>query len=377
MTATHPSGIGNGSTRYSGAHWAKAHVGLDVAGASGLASRVLVVEKRHAEPIVVNVRRGAFTESTHVVHAVVATPDEVLCSWGEADRVTMPRSAIKSIQVLPLITLGAAAAFDVSDDEIALACSSHGAEDVHLSGVEGWLERIGLDSSALECGPSEPITKSAAQALYASGQVPTALHNCCSGKHAGFLTLAQHLGEQPEFRLPGYLHPDHGVQKIVRDFQSELTGIDLRGQTPVVDGCGIPVYRFPLVSLAQAMARLVTPEAMAEGLRESAARVTSLLPARAHLVSGTGRAEHILTDAASEPVILKGGAEGVFMGALPDRGIGLALKCEDGNLRGVAEAMGALLYHLEATAELASVNSPVFNAAGAPVGDVSVALPEN
>ena len=330
--------------------------------------------QQNVDPITVEIRRGEFVESTHRVHAVVATVDQVLTTWGDAERLTMPRSAIKSIQVLPMIARGAAAAFDVSDDEVALSASSHNAESVHTTAVAAWLDRIDLMVDVLECGPSDPISAPTAKAIYSSGEVPTALHNCCSGKHTGFLSLARYMGDDPSFALPGYLDPEHGVQVLVRDAQAAMTGVDLSNQTPVIDGCGIPVYQFPLASLAQAMARLVTPSAVPAEFQEAAARVTSALPSRSFLVSGTGRADYVLTEAATEPLILKGGAEGVSMGALPERGIGFALKCEDGNGRGADEAVAAVLYQLGVTPDRVSMSTPLRNRGGTEVGSATVVL---
>lgn len=328
-----------------------------------------------SRPIVVEIRRGDSVESRHQVHAVVADATGAVSSWGDLDRLTMPRSAIKSIQALPMIALGAAAEYDVSDDEIALAASSHSAEPEHVSAVAAWLERIGLGHAALECGPSDPIHAASAKAMYASGDEPTALHNCCSGKHAGFLTLARYLEADERFALPGYLDPTHGVQQHVRDAQALLTGVDLAIQTPVIDGCGIPVFQFPLVALAQAMAKLVTPEALPAVFKTAAARVVAALPSRSFLVSGTGRTDHVLTEAATEPLIIKAGAEGVSMGALPERGLGFALKCEDGNPRGVDEAVAAVLHRIGVLAERVSMNTPLRNRAGTEVGAATVVLP--
>ncbi len=273
-----------------------------------------------------------------------------------------------------MIAGGAAAAFEVTDDEIALAAASHSAEPAHTAVVTAWLERIGLDSTALECGPSDPIDEATTKAMWTSGEMPTALHNCCSGKHAGFLTLSRHRADDPAFELPGYLAAGHGVQLAVRNAQAQLTGVALAAQTPCIDGCGIPVYQFPLASLASAMARLVTAGAVPDELASAAARVTAALPTRSFLVSGTDRAEHVLTQAATEPLILKGGAEGVTMGALPERGVGFALKCEDGSGRGVDEAVAAVLHQLGALPERVSVNSPIRNRAGTDVGSFTVVL---
>ena len=328
----------------------------------------------NADPIVVEVRRGTAVESTHHVHAVVSTADGSLHTWGNAARATMPRSSIKSIQLLPMLVTGAAAAANVTDDELALAAASHSAEPLHTAAVAAWLDRLGMSIEDLECGPSDPINVEAARDLYRSGDAPTALHNCCSGKHAGFLTLARHLAGDRSFALPGYLDPSHGVQQQVRDAQAMLTGVDLEAQTPGIDGCGIPTYCFPLASLAGAMARLVTADALPSLFRSAAARVVAVLPSRSFLVSGTGRADFVLTQAAREPLLIKGGAEGVSMGALPERGLGFALKCEDGNERGVDEAVAAVLHHLGVLDTSVSMLTPLRNRAGTVVGSSTVVL---
>lgn len=327
----------------------------------------------NVEPIAVEIHRGHSVESRHRVHAVVASADGAVNTWGDEERLTMPRSSIKSIQLLPMLVSGAADAFDVSDDEVALSAASHSAEPAHISAVQAWLERIGLGTGALECGATDPISGQATQDLYRSGETPTRIHNCCSGKHSGFLTLARHLEDEPGFALPGYLAPDHGVQRLVRDAQAAYTGVELESQTPVVDGCGIPVYQFPLRSLAQAMARLVTTDSVPE-FEAGAARVRSALPSRSYLVSGTGRTDDVITKAATEPLIIKGGAEGVSMGALPERGLGFALKCEDGAHRGVDEAVAALLHDLGVLATPVFEHDPIRNAAGDAVGHATVKL---
>ena len=327
-----------------------------------------------AGPIVVEIRRGHAVESTHHVHAVVASATGTEQAWGNADRPTMPRSAIKSIQLLPMLAMGAGDHFGVTDDEIALSAASHSAEPTHTQAVAAWLERIGMAVDDLECGPSDPMNSDAARELHRNQVTPTALHNCCSGKHAGFLTLARYLEEDANFALPGYIDPNHGVQKHVRDAQALMTDTDLGEQTPVIDGCGIPVYEFPLASLAMAMARLVTPESLPAVFKTAAARVVAALPSRSFLVSGTGRADAVLTGFATEPLILKGGAEGVSMGALPERGLGFALKCEDGSARGVDEAVGAVLHQLGALAGRVSVVTPLRNRAGVEVGSATVIL---
>jgi len=323
-------------------------------------------------PIAVTVARGPVPESRHEVHAVVVDENGVVASWGDPARPTMARSAIKAIQLLPLLRTGAAAAFDVTDDEIALAASSHGAEPDHVERVRGWLHRIGCEETHLECGPMTPLTAGAAVALHQSGEAPTAVHNCCSGKHTGFLTLARHL----DVPTAGYLQPDHPVQQAVTNAIEVMTGVSTQGQEPAIDGCGIPVWTLPLQHLAVGMARLVHHRDLTPDWSEASQWAVDALtpPDRAFLVSGTDRAEVIIAQHATEPIVSKGGAEGVFMGCLPERGIGFALKATDGALRAVEAATAALLVHMGAMDPTNQLPRPVSNTLGHQVGQIAVTL---
>lgn len=296
-----------------------------------------------SDPITIDVWRGPILENTHAVDAVVTDAHgSIVHSWGDADRSVIPRSAIKSIQALPLVMTGAAEAHSVTGDELALACSSHSAEDEHVAAVEAWLARVGESIDTLECGPGVPIGDGPAAKLAQSGVKATSLHNCCSGKHAGFITTAGHLGISPA----GYITPGHDVQQRVRSAVETMTGVDLSAAGCGIDGCGIPVYGLPLQALGRAMARLVDRADLPSDYAEAAALVAEALPTRSFWISGTGRPEQVVTEAAAEPLIVKGGAEGVYMGALPERGQGFAMKVRDGNSRASEAALDAVLVEL-------------------------------
>jgi L-asparaginase II len=320
-------------------------------------------------PIRVVLTRGT-VESVHDVDVVISDAQGASEVWGDAARAVMPRSAIKPLQVVPLVRSGAAAAFDLTDSEIALGAASHSAEPDHIAAVHGWLDRIGLDAELLECGPSRPFSDDEADRLIAQGQTFGAVHNCCSGKHVGFLAEALHLGIDPT----GYIERDHDVQRLVTSAIEEFTGVDLSQAVPGIDGCGIPTFALPLDKLALGMARLVTPAELDTDTAGAAQRVTAALAANPWWVSGTGRTEETLTNAAAEPVILKTGAEGVFTGALPERQIGIALKVRDGATRAANASIAAVLEHLGVVPEGHST-SETTNRAGMVVGDLSVTLP--
>ena len=313
-------------------------------------------------PLVATLTRTV-TESEHLVDVVVVGEPGDLLIAGDPTRPVLPRSSIKPIQVLPLVKSGAADAFDVTDAEIALGAASHSGEPEHVAAVDAWLERLGLDRKYLECGGDRPLSVVAADAVLASGASFEPVLNCCSGKHAAFLTIASHMGVDPA----GYINPDHPVQRVVTAMIEKYTGADLSTQTPGVDGCGIPTYQIPLRSLAESMRGLVT------STDPAAQRVTRALAANPYWISGTDRHETRLHQAATEPLVAKTGAEGVFMAALPSRGIGIALKTRDGAVRAAEAAISNVLERLGAIDDRWGVTD-VTNKAGTVVGSIEVQI---
>lgn len=316
----------------------------------------------------IEVVRGQVVESGHQIHAAVVDRTGQVRSWGEPARPTIPRSAIKSIQALPLVTTGAASAFSVTVDELALACASHSGEPAHVEAVLAWLDRIGLTETDLACGPDVPIANQAERELWASGGHPRPVYNCCSGKHTAFLTTAHHQGEATE----GYIKPSSGVQQRVTAAIEALTLTDLADQRPGIDGCGIPVFAIPLERLAYGMARLVDPVDLDPDLAAATGPVVEAAQ-QMFWVSGTGRTEVGIGDAALEPVVVKGGAEGVFMGALPQRGLGLALKAADGSQRAAQTAIRALLRELDVLPPTPE-GEPLHNKAGNRSGELRAVI---
>ncbi len=316
------------------------------------------------------VQTRAVDESEHVVDCAIWSPNGLEMAFGDVSRPVIPRSSIKPIQVMPVVTSGAASAFDFSDEDIALATASHSAEVAHLQRVEAILKRIGLDPSSLGCGATRPVSEVETDRVLRSGEPFQRIHNCCSGKHAGFLAIAQHLGIDPV----GYLHPDHDVQRLVTTAIETFTGVDLSDQAPGVDGCGIPTHAIPLERLAASMFTLVRPteeSELDEAHVHAADRVARALEAHPFWMSGTDRCEVILAERSNEPLISKVGAEGVYMAALPDRGFGIALKARDGARRAADTAMEAVLTELGVLSPGAPVHT-VTNSAGTVVGTMNV-----
>jgi L-asparaginase II len=292
-----------------------------------------------SNPVVVEVTRGQRVESRHRgAGAVVDADGGIVLAFGDVDLPVYPRSAVKAFQALPLIESGAADRFAFSDAEIALACASHAGEPGHVETAAGMLAKAGRDAGALECGVHWPLGLTALRELARSGGEPSALHNNCSGKHAGFVCLSCAIGEDPA----GYVQPEHAVQREVKAALESMTGTRLGPEDRGVDGCAIPTYAIPLTGLAHGFARFGTGHGLGEARRAAAARIRAAVAAQPWMVGGTGKFDTDVMKALGERAFTKTGAEGVFCAALPELGLGIAVKADDGASR-AAEAMTAAL----------------------------------
>ena len=291
-------------------------------------------------PVLVEVLRGAAVESRHAGAVVVVDPDgKTVLALGDAAQAVYPRSAVKPIQALPLLESGAAEKYGFGDQELALACASHGGEAAHVETATRMLARAGLDGSALECGVQWPSHADSSRALARSGATATALHNNCSGKHAGFICFACAAGVDHR----GYVGVRHAVQREVRGALEGLTGVSLSEDRYGIDGCSIPTFAIPLSALARGFARFGTGQGLGAERQKAAARLRAACAAQPYYVAGTGRFCTEVMKLLGARVLVKTGAEGVFCGALPEQGLGIAIKCLDGGTRAAEVAMAAMI----------------------------------
>lgn len=289
--------------------------------------------------VLVEVTRGPVVESVHAgSFAVVDSAGRLVWGGGDPHRAVLPRSATKPIQALPLVETGTAEAFGFGDREIAMACASHRGEPEHVKAAASMLACVRLGEADLECGAHAPTNRAAAAALVRADAQPTQLHNNCSGKHAGFMCTACHLGERPR----GYVGYDHPVQGRVTTAMGEMCGMDLARAPRGRDGCGIPVFDVPLTALALGMARMADPSGLPSPRAEAAQRITQAMAAQPFFVCGTGTLVTSVIQAAPG-VLVKNGAEGVFAAILPRMGLGVALKIDDGAGRAADLAIVTLL----------------------------------
>jgi L-asparaginase II len=324
-------------------------------------------------PVLVDVIRGNVTESLHRGSvAIVDASGKRVFGIGNVEARVFPRSAIKALQALPLVESGAADALDLTDAELALACASHSGEEVHANAARVMLMKAGLDEDDLECGPQWPQRMEDAARLIREDESPCGLHNNCSGKHAGFLGLAKVMGVATR----GYIEAEHPVQREVRLVMEQLTGDKLSEDICGTDGCSIPTYASPLESFARAFAAFGTGEGLEPLRAEAARRLFDACINEPYMVAGADRFCSRVMETFRGRTFVKTGAEGVYCGAIPELGLGIALKCDDGATRASEVMMATVLEALlelnddEASLLDSLVNPPVLTRRGIQAGHI-------
>ena len=294
-------------------------------------------------PVLVEVMRGSKVESTHRgAYAVIGAEGTLIASAGDIDAPVFPRSAIKALQAVPLLESGAADRFGFSPEELALACSSHSGESVHVRALRSMLAKAGFREDQLECGAHWPGDRAALRELMLAGSEPLPAHNNCSGKHAGMLALASALGVEPK----GYVEPRHAVQRTVARVLADLCAVDIDAAPRAIDGCSVPTWAIPLRNLAVAFHRFASGATLGSARQRAAERIVAAVRQHPGMVAGKDRFCTKLMTAVPRAFV-KTGSEGVFCGAVPHAGIGFAVKCDDGANRASETAVAALLLRLD------------------------------
>lgn len=316
----------------------------------------------HGAVTLAEVWRGPFLESAHQGHAVVCDETgQIVQAWGVPEAMVLPRSSSKMLQALPLIESGAAAAFDLNTEQLALACASHQGASIHTEKVGAWLDHIGCCDDDFCCGPQVSRDKDVRDAMIRAHEAPRRIHNNCSGKHAGFLTLTKHLGGDPN-----YVALDHPVQKACLEAFERITEETSPGHG--IDGCSAPNFACTVHGMARAMASFA---AASDDSPQGQLRIAMAL--HPELVAGEGRACTRQMLAAGHGVVIKTGAEGYNIAILPEQKLGVALKITDGGTRASECAMAQILVKLGALdpnhpEALAYTNAPIRNRDGLHTG---------
>ncbi len=302
------------------------------------------------EPLRVEVVRRRIVEAVHLVHAVALDEDgKATAILGDKSLTTYWRSTAKPFQALAVVVTGAADAFGLTSEELAIACGSHAGSAAHLAVVRRMLMKGGLTEAHLQSGPHEPFDPEERTRLIREGQAPTPLHSNCSGKHAALLLSAKHLGAP----LENYRDPNHPVQRLIAHLLVAATGEPSVPETVAPDGCGAPIWASSLSAIASAFHRFVTgnlPDLeekwqLACSPGEAAKVLAEAMAQHPEMVAAKGHWNTRLIAATKGGFIGKGGAEGLFAGAFRD-GRAIAVKVQDGNHRATPPAVLALLAHL-------------------------------
>jgi L-asparaginase II len=325
------------------------------------------------------IHRGPAVESIHHGIAVVMDSEgRQVLAMGDPAFVTFPRSSLKPYQAVALVETGAADALGLSEEHLALSCASHSAEDFQVALVRDWLSRMGLSESALVCGPDMPRAAMDQAKIYRAGGDRSRIYHNCSGKHCGFLSVAQKLGAP----VAGYDDPAHPTQRLYLEILSELLGSDARRLQAGVDGCGLPALALSMEAMAQAAARWAARKVASPARRVAIERLQAAIAKYPDHLSGRDQATSRIVRATNGRVLQKGGAEGFVVGFVPDQGLGIAVKLADGASRakmGVFAALLGRLGLLDAAATAALVNAvegDIADSNGKPVGRIAVTLPD-
>jgi L-asparaginase II len=323
--------------------------------------------------LLVEVTRNGTVESRHFGSAVVCDfKGNVVHSWGDIDALVFPRSALKPMLAIQLVETGASDQYALSDAELSLACSSHQGEQMHQELVSSWLNRLGLTEDHLACGAVLPEHTESAHQLLAAGQQGCRIHHNCSGKHTGFLTTALHLG----IALENYHHVEHPLQQLSLDILSDLADIELKKFPMGIDGCGLPAPTMPLLQLAHATARFAKPVDLSDTRAQAIYRLHEAITNEPLYIAGHGSVVTELNEVTKGAVLAKTGAEGVLTVALPERGLGIAVKIVDGSNRARSVALLAILDQLNALSDdeknklQAHISPTIVNSRGLVVGEI-------
>lgn len=317
----------------------------------------------------VEVWRGDILESVHRGHAAICDDrGQIVQAWGDPETLIFPRSSCKMVQALPLVESGAADAAGLGTEQLALACASHQGAALHTDRVSGWLAGLGLSDEDFRCGAHMPYDVATAHGLIRTDESPCQMHNNCSGKHSGFLTLNRHLKAGPD-----YIDLDHPVQMAVKTAFEDVTDQVSPGYG--IDGCSAPNFATTLHGLARAMGFFASAGDRSDTRSNAAARLVQAMVAYPELVGGEGKADTELMRATGGRAAIKTGAEGVYVAIIPEKRLGIALKIVDGATRASECAIAAILIKLgmlEAAHPSAQkrLNAPLINCRGVVCGHV-------
>ena len=283
----------------------------------------------------VEATRGDLVESTHFgAIAVVDTKGQLIASCGDPHQVAFLRSSSKPFQALPFIEQGGAEAFHLTNEEIAVLCSSHIGTDHHVEVVAAIQTKTGIKQEDLLCGTHPPYDKSTSEAMLLRGEKPSPNRHNCSGKHTGFLALAL----LNNLEKADYINPQHPLQVEVTRTFAELCHIDVKDVHIGIDGCSAPVFGIPLVNAAWGWANLCDPTQLPASRAAACRKITNAMTSFPEMIAGFGSSDTRIMQVGAGKIVVKRGAEGYqSIGLLPGAfepespALGIVFKIADGD----------------------------------------------
>jgi len=288
----------------------------------------------------IEITRGDVVETVHRGDVVVVnTEGDILFQYGDPEKYTYWRSAAKPIQAFNVILSGAADKYNFSDDEIAIMCASHYGEPFHLKTVKSILTKIGLSEEHILGGTVTSLNPEYALKLAYDHADLNSMYTDCSGKHAGKLSICQH----KNYPLETYKELSHPVQQAILKVIAEIADVNTKDIAIGIDGCSVPVHALPLKNMALAYARLANPENLSNAYKETSERIFKAMVNEPEMISGTNGFCTDLIAASHKKLVGKVGAEGVYCVGVKDKGIGIAIKMESGNMDVLPPAVISIL----------------------------------
>jgi L-asparaginase II len=280
-------------------------------------------------PILVEVYRNNVLESFHRgAVCVVNHAGEIVFSLGDVEQLCYPRSAMKLLQVIPLIADGGIERFHFTLEEIAVMCGSHNAEPEHLRVIQSILKKTGLHKDNLCCGPQYPSSKRDANALIRADEKPHHIHNNCSGKHAGMLAACVLNG----WPVEDYINPTHPLQQRIMEVCSLMYEYPAEKMITALDGCSAPIYSVPVYNQAVGYKNLVSRITLPPAIQSACEIIIEAVSKHPFMVAGTGRYCTDMMRITAPKIIGKTGAEGIFCMAFTEQNLGVCIKIDDGKM---------------------------------------------
>jgi len=294
------------------------------------------------------VYRGEIVESKHEAICLIKDiSNRDVLSINNDNRLVYPRSAIKIFQALPFINSNAYDIFNLSEENIAISCSSHTGEPQHIHVLKNWLNKTGIKLNQIKCGIHNPLNEQSSNNLFLSGKQPSQLHNNCSGKHLGMISgcLAN------KMKIDNYIDPNHPYQKLIRHLLEDFMESKIHNKCIGTDGCGAPQYAFRFNNIATSMINLIK-ETESKNLYSSAIKkILASINKFPLLIGGHNRFDSDVIKSTKGRIFCKGGAEGVFLFADFTKKIGGVVKILDGNSRAVPSIVMQVLLKLKLLSE--------------------------